>query len=43
MGDVSVNVSNLTRMSMEQTWDVLLSYGQEVYATAKDEMHYLDY
>lgn len=43
MGDVSVNVSNLTRMSMEQTWDVLLSYGQEVYATATDDMHRLDY
>ena len=36
------NEGSLAIPSMEQQWDILLSNGREVYATATDDMHHLN-
>ncbi|MDI6827855.1 MAG: CehA/McbA family metallohydrolase [Armatimonadota bacterium] len=39
MGEGSKNEGNYARLSTEQIWDYLLSNGQDVYASATDDMH----
>ncbi len=41
MGGGNNNEGSLSWLSTEQTWDVLLSQGQTVYATATDDVHAL--
>jgi len=41
MGSDNRNAGDYAHISTEQMWDILLSEGQEVYATATDDMHLL--
>jgi hypothetical protein len=42
MGEGSENQGSPSRLSTEQSWDVVLSNGRTVYATATDDMHVLE-
>lgn len=41
MGSGNQNAGDYAHLSTEQIWDILLSEGQDVYATATDDMHSL--
>lgn len=42
MSSGCINEGSLAIPSMEQQWDILLSNGREVYATATDDMHHVN-
>lgn len=41
MGSDCNNEGSISRLSLEQVWDFLLSHGREVYAAATDDTHFI--